>query len=86
MYPGKGRIAPGSDADIVLISGEGGTEITSHNRKSGIDYTIYEGKKLTGRICLTVKSGRTVYRDGKLTAAGGTGNYIRTGGMEHALL
>lgn len=78
MYPRKGRIAPGSDADIVLISEDGGTEITSRNRKSGINYTIYEGKKLTGRICLTVKSGRTVYRDGKLTAAGGTGNYIRT--------
>lgn len=86
MYPRKGRIWPGSDADLVLISEEGQTCITAGNRRSGIDYTIYEGKKLSGRICLTVKSGQIAYRDGNLYAEKGAGSYIRTGGMERALL
>lgn len=85
MYPQKGLLAQGSDADIVLIREEGETEITSGNRKSGIDYTIYDRKKLSGSIFMTVKSGKIVYRDGNLYTGKGTGRYIRTGGIQDAL-
>lgn len=76
MFPGKGCLAAGSDADIVLISEEENTEITIDSMKGKIDHTIYEGKNFSGRIRAVIKSGKTVYQKGKLYAAEGTGNYI----------
>lgn len=75
-YPQKGCIMPGSDADLVLITEEENTRICLENRKSSLDYTIYEGKVLDGRIKTVIKSGQTVYQDGKLTVRKGSGKYL----------
>lgn len=75
-YPQKGCIMPGSDADLVLIAEDKITRICEENRKSNLDYTIYEGKVLEGSIQTVLKSGQIVYQDGKLNARKGSGKYL----------
>lgn len=75
-YPQKGCIQPGSDADLVLITEKENTKIHVENRKSNLDYTIYEGKQLEGKIQIVIKSGQTVYKNGKLNAEKGSGKYL----------
>ena len=75
-FPQKGCIQPGSDADLVLITERENTEIHVENRKSNLDYTIYEGKQLEGKIQMVIKSGQTVYKYGKLNAEKGSGKYL----------
>ncbi len=75
-FPQKGCIQPGSDADLVLITEKEHTEIHVENRKSNLDYTIYEGKQLEGKIRMVIKSGQTVYKNGKLNAEKSSGKYL----------
>ena len=75
-YPQKGCIQPGSDADLVLITEKENTKIHVKNRKSNLDYTIYEGKQLEGKIQIVIKSGQTVYKNGKLNAEKGSRKYL----------
>lgn len=51
-------------------------ENRTENRKSNLDYTIYEGKQLEGKIQIVIKSGQTVYKNGKLNAEKGSGKYL----------
>ncbi len=77
LYPRKGCIDVGSDADIVLIS-EGETDCSLEFNKSNLDYTIYEGKKLRGKIQAVIKSGKLVYGGKEINAEEGSGTFIPT--------
>lgn len=50
MYPKKGEIAPGSDADLVVIDPNSETLITAATQYQRIDYNLWEGRKTPGRI------------------------------------
>lgn len=76
LFPQKGCLAPGSDADIVLISDKEATIITIEEMKSNIDYTIYQGRKFQGKIKRVVKSGRTVYDGMEVNVPEKTGRYL----------
>jgi dihydropyrimidinase len=76
LYPRKGTIAIGSDADIVLWDPERTLAITHDLLKDGSDYTPYEGLEVTGWPVLTMVRGRTVMRDGELVGAKGHGEYL----------
>ena len=68
MWPRKGCIAPGSDADLVLIDPADTTVLGMGESASAIDYSIYEGMEMSGRIARVFKGGRQVY-DGERVCA-----------------
>ena len=75
--PAKGRIQPGADADIVLFDPDETYTITGEENHSQADFTIYEGKEVTGRVKKTFVRGAVVADDGEITADPGHGNVLR---------
>jgi dihydropyrimidinase len=75
LYPRKGTIAVGSDADIAIWDPRKRVTITNANQHHGADYTPYEGIKVKGWPVLTMVRGHTVMRDGALVAASPVGAY-----------
>jgi dihydropyrimidinase len=82
LYPRKGTIAPGSDADLVLWDPGKRVAITNALMQHTIDYTPYEGLEVTGWPVATVKGGRVAMRDGKVQAEPGTGQFLPRGPYE----
>jgi dihydropyrimidinase len=76
LYPKKGTIAPGSDADIVLWDPNRRTRISHEILHDACDYTPYEGLEVTGWPVLTMVRGRVVVRDGELVGAKGFGQHL----------
>lgn len=76
LYPRKGCIAPGSDADFTLISKEGITKYGKEQMKGATDYTIFEGSEFMGTILLVIKGGQIVYDGKKVNAIAGSGQYL----------
>jgi dihydropyrimidinase len=76
LYPKKGTIAVGSDADIAIWDPARKMTITQSALHGGCDYTPYEGIAVTGWPVSTMLRGKFVVRDGKLTGKAGDGNYV----------
>jgi len=76
LYPKKGTIAVGSDADIAIWDPERQTTISQKLLHHGSDYTPYEGIAVTGWPVSTMVRGKFVVRDGKLVGAKGDGTYV----------
>jgi dihydropyrimidinase len=77
MYPRKGTIAPGSDADIVLFDPKRESVIsqkTSHHR---CDYSAFEGFRTKGEPVAVMVRGEWLYKDGKPTAPKAHGKFIK---------
>lgn len=74
----KGAIAPGHDADLVIVDLDGRTVPTNAATRSAAGYTIYDGWPMAGRVVHTLVRGRQVVRDGApVEAMAGTGRYLR---------
>jgi dihydropyrimidinase len=76
LYPRKGTIAPGADADIVLWDPKKSVTITNDLLQHVIDYTPYEGMQVTGWPVVTIRRGDVVMRDGKVQAEPGSGQFL----------
>jgi dihydropyrimidinase len=76
---GKGSIAIGYDADIVLWDLNKKATISQSGLHHGSDYTPYEGLEITGWPVGTMLRGRFVVRDGELVGAKGQGRYVTRG-------
>jgi dihydropyrimidinase len=79
LYPRKGTIAVGSDADIAIWDPKKTMTITNANQHHGADYTPYEGIKVKGWPVLTMVRGNTVMKDGELVSASPVGAYQKRG-------
>lgn len=66
LYPRKGIIAPGSDADIVILDPNASQTITAKNLAQNVDYTPYEGMHIFGKIDLVLLRGHAVVKCNKL--------------------
>jgi len=76
MYPRKGEIAPGSDADVVVYDPTYEGEFTHSESESQADYNGYEGMPRKGRPDIVLLRGQIVARDGRYAGDGGGGHYI----------
>jgi dihydropyrimidinase len=76
LYPRKGTIAIGSDADIAIWDPEKKQTLTHDLLHDGSDYTPYEGILLTGWPILTMVRGEVVVRDGQLVGRKGHGRFL----------
>ncbi len=79
LYPRKGTVAPGSDADLVLWNPSRRVTITTALLQHAIDYTPYEGTEVTGWPVAALRRGELVMRDGKVQAEPGSGLFLPRG-------
>ncbi|KAL3968671.1 enhancer of filamentation 1 [Sarotherodon galilaeus] len=75
LYPRKGRIIPGADADVVVWDPEGSKIISVENQVQGGDINPYEGLRCHGVPIVTISRGRLVYENGMFTCAEGSGKF-----------
>src|SRR6516164_8508327 len=75
LYPLKGTIAVGSDADIAIWDPARETEITAGILHDNVGYTPYEGRRLRGWPVTVMSRGRIVVEDGNLIASRGSGAF-----------
>lgn len=76
LYPQKGCIAEGSDADLVILDPEGMTTFGLASAVDDIDYSVWEGVTLPGRISDVVKGGVRVVSDGHISEDLPLGRYL----------
>ncbi|GAA4649306.1 dihydropyrimidinase [Kistimonas scapharcae] len=76
IYPRKGLIAPGSDADIVVWDPAASRTISARTHHQNVDFNIFEGMTVTGVANTTVSQGEVVWSEGELHAEPGRGTYI----------
>jgi dihydropyrimidinase len=79
LYPRKGTIAPGADADLVLWDPSRTVTLTNQLMQHIIDYTPYEGMQVTGWPVTTVRRGQVVMQDGVVQAEPGSGQFLPRG-------
>jgi len=77
LYPRKGAIAVGSDADIVLFDPAAAWRISTERLHMNTDFSPYEGREMIGRVIATLSRGEVVYRDGDVKAEKGRGRFLR---------
>ena len=76
IYPRKGMIAAGSDADLAIFDPQATHTISVKTHHQNIDFNIFEGMELTGINVATVSQGKVVYKDGDVRTESGVGRYV----------
>ncbi|MGA7670561.1 MAG: amidohydrolase family protein, partial [Nitrolancea sp.] len=77
LFPRKGTIAVGSEADIVLFDPNWTRTIEASMLKSAADHSVYEGWSVTGWPRLTMRRGEVVFQDDEVVGAPGSGSLVR---------
>ena len=76
IYPRKGTIQVGSDADIVVWNPDGERTISAKTHHQNVDFNIFEGRTVKGIPTHTISQGEVVWDNGELKAIEGKGRYI----------
>jgi dihydropyrimidinase len=76
IYPRKGCILPGADADIVLWDPQAEHTVSAKTHHHVVDYSVFEGMTLRGSPVATYLAGREVFREGRVNAEPGIGRHI----------
>jgi dihydropyrimidinase len=76
LYPRKGTIAPGSDADIVVYDPTAKQTISANTHHMNVDYSAYEGMSITGKVETVLSRGRVIIDDGTYQGTTGHGKFL----------
>jgi dihydropyrimidinase len=76
LYPKKGVLAPGSDADIVLYDPAATHTISSATHHMNVDYSVFEGMAITGRVDTVLSRGKVVIEAGRYVGDKSHGRYL----------
>jgi dihydropyrimidinase len=76
LYPRKGAIQVGADADFTVVDLDLQREVRWQDLQSFADYSIWDGQRLRGWPVLTILRGRVVARDGAFVGEPGVGRYL----------
>ena len=77
LYPRKGSLRVGSDADLVILDPSVRHRLSGETQHSKAGYTLYEGRECLGRPWMTLQRGRIVLDRDRVTASPGDGQFIR---------
>ncbi len=77
MYPKKGAIAPGSDADIVVWDPKAEHVISAKTHHMRVDYSMFEGFQVTGNVRQVFSRGELIVENGRYIGRTGRGQYLR---------
>jgi dihydropyrimidinase len=84
MYPTKGALAVGSDADIVIYDPNRKHTISAKTHHMNVDYSCYEGREVQGGSDIVMSRGSVVVRDGTFTGKKGAGKFIKRDTADYA--
>ena len=76
LYPRKGSVSVGADADLVVWDPEKEKTISKETHHQNVDFNIFEGMKVRGVNIVTISQGKIVYQDGDVRTERGAGRYI----------
>ncbi|MCE9508164.1 MAG: dihydropyrimidinase [Alphaproteobacteria bacterium] len=76
IYPKKGSISVGADADIVVWDAQKTRTISAKTHHQKVDFNIFEGMEVKGANTVTISQGKVVYKNGELRTIKGAGRYI----------
>jgi dihydropyrimidinase len=76
LYPRKGTISPGSDADIVIYDPKATQTLSVDTHHMNVDYSAYEGMEITGRVDTVLSRGRVIIDGGQFHGATGHGQFL----------
>ena len=76
LYPRKGTIQVGSDADLAFYDLDREWTVRAQDLLTKHKWTPLDGRRVRGQVVRTMVRGRTVYADGRITAAPGSGRFI----------
>ncbi|MGW4891854.1 dihydropyrimidinase [Kitasatospora sp. NPDC004240] len=77
LHPRKGTIAPGADADVVVYDPTAVQTVSAATHHMNVDYSAYEGKRITGRVRTVLSRGTVVLDDGTWQGRAGHGTFLR---------
>jgi allantoinase len=77
LFPRKGTLALGSDADLVIMDPKGKKTIRAEQMHTKAGWTPYEGMEITGSIEMTIVRGKIIFREGEVIGEKGYGSFIR---------
>ncbi|CAN5279953.1 dihydropyrimidinase [soil metagenome] len=86
LYPRKGTIAPGSDADVVVFDPEKRHLISASTHHSKVDYNLYEGTEVTGSPEVVLLRGTVLVENGALVAEPGVGQFVERAAFGQELM
>ncbi len=84
MYPRKGAVVVGSDADLVVYDPGAERTISATTHHMDVDYSCYEGRAVTGRSDIVLSRGSVIVRDGQFTGRKGAGRFVKRAAADYA--
>ena len=79
LFPRKGTIAPGSDADVVVFDPQRTFTLSARTLHMKVDYNPYEGRQVTGATDTVLSRGRLVIENGRFVGRPGSGTFLERG-------
>jgi dihydropyrimidinase len=76
LYPTKGSLMPGADADVTIYDPRGSDTLVSSDLHGLAGYTPFEGFALQGRVKMTLSRGQVVFEEGEFKGQPGHGRFI----------